>query len=198
MKIRLYVLLPFIALVALIGYRFVQKRNDLSAQTRQRAARLKAAPPVSFAVARVQDVAQTFEGVGSVEAPLSVRIAAKVTGRVDFLQAHEGDRVETGQVLVRIDPAQVEAEVRQAKAAFAEAQYRLAEARVIRLTRGNPQSTLTRTNGPWGVIRIMRPASWLRAELFPMPASIHRVISSGRRQNSTDLPGLSSPTASSV
>lgn len=130
MKARLYVLVPLLVLVCLIGYRLVQKRIAINLQTQQRAARTKAAPAVSFAVARRQDISHTLDSVGSVEAPLSVRIAAKVTGRIDFLEAHEGDRVTKGQVLARIDPAQVEAQVRQAKASLAEAQYRLAQAKI--------------------------------------------------------------------
>jgi HlyD family secretion protein len=91
---------------------------------------MKAPPAVSFSLAHVQDVSQSFENVGSVEAPLSVNIAAKVTGRIDLLEAREGDRVTKGQVLVRIDPAQVEAQVRQARATLAEEQYKLAQAKI--------------------------------------------------------------------
>jgi len=102
---------------------------DLEAQTRQRAAQMRAAPPVQFAVADLQDITQHLSTVGSVEAPLSVKIAAKITGRVDHLASREGDRVTRGEVLVRMDPAEVEAQVRQARAGLAEAQYRLAQAR---------------------------------------------------------------------
>jgi multidrug efflux pump subunit AcrA (membrane-fusion protein) len=91
---------------------------------------MKAPPPVSFGLARLQDVSQGIDSVGSVEAPLSVKIAAKVTGRIDYLEVHEGDRVARGQILVRIDPTQIEAQVQQAKASLAEAQYRLAQARI--------------------------------------------------------------------
>jgi multidrug efflux pump subunit AcrA (membrane-fusion protein) len=130
MKSRPYVLIPVLLLAFLIGYRLVQKRNDFSAQSRERVARMKVPPTVSFGLARVQDVYQRLDSVGSVEAPLSVRIAAKVTGRINYLDLHEGDRVGRGQVLVRVDPTQVEAQVREAEAALAEAQYRLAQARI--------------------------------------------------------------------
>jgi RND family efflux transporter MFP subunit len=42
----------------------------------------------------------------------------------------EGDRVRKGDVLVRIDPSEVEAQVRQQRAAVAEARYRLAQAKL--------------------------------------------------------------------
>lgn len=130
MKSRAYVLVSVLLLALLIGYRLVQKRIAFSIQSRQRVARMKAPPTVSFGLARVQDVSQGLDSVGSVEAPLSVKIAAKVTGRIDYLEVHEGDRVARGHILVRIDPTQIEAEVQQAKASLAEAQYRLAQARI--------------------------------------------------------------------
>ncbi len=130
MKSRAYLLLLLLLLASLIGYRLVQKRIDFSAQSRQRAARMEAPPPVSFGLARVQDMYQGLDSVGSVEAPLSVSIAAKVTGRVAYLDLHEGARVRRGQVLVRIDPTQVETQVREAEAALAQARYRLAQAEI--------------------------------------------------------------------
>jgi multidrug efflux pump subunit AcrA (membrane-fusion protein) len=130
MKPRVYLLILILVLFSLIGYRLVQKRAGYEAQVAQRAARMKAPPVVSVSRARVQDVASVFEAVGSVEAPLSVKIAAKVTGRIGFLQSHEGDPIRQGQVLVRIDPTEVEANLRQQKAGLAEAQYRLAQAAI--------------------------------------------------------------------
>ncbi len=130
MRSRLYVLLPVLLLASLIGYRLVTARSDSLAKSRQRLARMSAPPTVSFSLARVQEIAQSLESVGSVEAPLSVQIAAKVTGRIRLLQVNAGDRVAKGQVLVRIDPTQVETQVSQARAALAEAQYRLAQAKI--------------------------------------------------------------------
>ena len=130
MKSRAYLLVAVLLLAFLIGYRLVQKRIDFSTRSRQRVARMKVPPTVSLGLARIQDIAQSVDSVGSVEAPLSVNIAAKLTGRIVYLAAREGDRVVKGQVLVRIDPSQVEAQVRQARAAPAEEQYRLAQARI--------------------------------------------------------------------
>ncbi len=125
---RLYVVLPFVVLALLLGWRFAQKNKEAAAQIQQRGARLKAAVPVTLASATIQDVVSHFEYVGSVQSPLSVQIAPKVTGRIDFLQVHEGDRVSKGQVLVRIDPSDVQAQVQQQRATLAQAKYRLAQA----------------------------------------------------------------------
>jgi multidrug efflux pump subunit AcrA (membrane-fusion protein) len=129
MKHRVYLIL-LVLLATLIGYRLVANKTAAKAQMRQREARMKAPPPVLYGVARVQDIVRSVDSVGSVEAPLSVKIAAKVTGRIDSLQANEGDRVTAGQVLARIDPTQVEAQVRQAQAALAQEQYKLAQAKI--------------------------------------------------------------------
>jgi len=130
MKRRTYILIPLLVFGALIAWRLGQKRADLAAQTAMRAARMKAPPLVVLAPVQVRDVTHTSEATGTVEAPFNVKIAPKVAGRVDFLQVREGDRVRKGQVLVRIDPSEVEANVQQAAASLAEAQYRLAQAQL--------------------------------------------------------------------
>jgi len=127
---RLYIVIPVAILAVLIGWRLSQKRAESANQGRQRAARMGAPAAVTVALARRQDVVRRFEYVGSVQAPLSVQIAPKVTGRIDYLQVREGDRVGRGQVLVRIDPSDVEAQVQQQQAALAQARYRLAEAQL--------------------------------------------------------------------
>ena len=60
MKRLTYVILPFAILVIVMGLRFGQKHAEVSAQTAQRAARMKALPPVSVATARVQDLTQVL------------------------------------------------------------------------------------------------------------------------------------------
>lgn len=130
MKRRILIIAPLILLGLLIGWRLVEKRADIVSQANQRTARMKAPPSVVLGVARVRDVTHTFEAVGTVDSPQNVKIAPKVTGRIDYLTLHEGDRVSKGQVLVRIDPSQVEANVQQAMASLAEVQYRLAQAQI--------------------------------------------------------------------
>lgn len=130
MKRWVYLLVPLLILFSLIGWRISQKRADTAKGMEMRQMRMKAAAPVSVVPAAMRDITHVFEATGSVEAPLNVKIAPKVTGRVQFLEVREGDRVKRGQVLVRIDPSDVEAEVVQQRAALAEAQYRLAQAQL--------------------------------------------------------------------
>jgi multidrug efflux pump subunit AcrA (membrane-fusion protein) len=130
MKRWIYALIPVLVLGSLIGWRIVQKRTGDADQARSREMRKNAPIRVSTAPVVVRDIVHTFADTGTVESPQNVKIAPKVSGRIEYLALHEGDRVRQGQVLVRIDPSQVEALVHQQMAALAEAQYRLAQAQI--------------------------------------------------------------------
>jgi HlyD family secretion protein len=128
MKRILSILIPVVVLGALIWWRLDQKRTADAALAQQRAAKASAVPQVAVAIAERRDIETTFEATGTLEAPRNVKISPKVSGRINFLEVHEGDAVRRGQVLVRIDDSQVEAEVRQQVANLSEAQSRLAQA----------------------------------------------------------------------
>jgi RND family efflux transporter MFP subunit len=136
MKRWIYIIIPFVVLGSLIGWRVVQKKEEAAGQAKMRAMRMSAPILASTATAGVRDIVHTFEDTGTVESPQNVKIAPKVSGRIEYLTVHEGDRVRRGQVLVRIDPSQVEALVHQQQAAVAEAQYRLAQAKITQNSTG--------------------------------------------------------------
>lgn len=115
---------------SLITWRLEQKRAEDIDQTQQRSARMNRPAVARLATVQVRDISHVFEATGSVEAPLSVSIAPKTTGRVEFIGVNEGDHVKKGQVLVRIDSSQIEANVQEQLAAVAEAQYKLAQAQL--------------------------------------------------------------------
>jgi multidrug efflux pump subunit AcrA (membrane-fusion protein) len=121
MKRIILILIPVLVLGALIWWRMSEKRAADAALTQQRAARANAVPQVAVAVAERRDIETTFEATGSLEAPRNVNITPKVSGHINFLEVHEGDPVKRGQVLVRIDATEVEADVRQAQANLSEA-----------------------------------------------------------------------------
>jgi RND family efflux transporter MFP subunit len=103
-------------------------------QPRGRAATVMALP-----VTR-QDLTREIEELVTIRAPLNVNVASKVSGRIELLQVNEGDRVQRGQLLVKIDPEELAAREREMSAALAVAEARLSEAR-----RGaQPQSAQTR------------------------------------------------------
>lgn len=128
MKRWIYILVPAVALFSLIGWRFFQNKKDKAQQNQAAAARKNAPPNVRLAPAIVRDIRHVFQGVGDVEAPFSVRISPKVTGLLTYLPYREGAHVTPGEVLARIDPATIEATVRQQQAAVAEAKFRLTQA----------------------------------------------------------------------
>lgn len=128
MKRLIGILLPILILGSLITWRLMVKRTEAAGLAQQRQARAHAVPQACVAAAELRDIQSVFEATGTLEAPLNVKISPKISGRVEYLTAHEGDRVSKGQVLVRLDGSQIEADVRRAQAAVAEAQYRLAQA----------------------------------------------------------------------
>lgn len=130
MKRAVLIIIPILVLASLIVWRLGEKHAESLDQAKMREMRMKAPILVATASATLRDIAHTFNATGTVESPQNVKIAAKVTGRIASLNVREGDRVKRGQVLVRIDPDQVEADVHQAMAALAEAQYRLAQGQI--------------------------------------------------------------------
>jgi membrane fusion protein (multidrug efflux system) len=127
---RLAVLIPAALLVGLIIWRFSVNRHDKAAQVEAANARKRAPANVQVAPAVVRDIVHTFQGVGDVEAPSDVKIAPKVTGRLDYLEVREGTPVKRGQILVRIDPSQAQAAVNQQQAAVESARANLNNAEV--------------------------------------------------------------------
>lgn len=73
-------------------------------------------------------VPRTVTATGELRAENTVEVATRMMGHVREVLVREGDRVEAGQSLVRIDDTDVLAQRRQAQAALAEAQAVLANA----------------------------------------------------------------------
>ncbi len=134
MKRWLIALIPIFGLGALVSWRLQLVAADTAAKEKVKSERGKTAPLVSVTPAVVRDYSRTYTAIGTIESPHIVPIASKVSGRLMFLTAREGDRVTTGQLLARIDASEVDADVRREKAALAEARSRLAQAQ---LTQGS-------------------------------------------------------------
>jgi RND family efflux transporter MFP subunit len=75
------------------------------------------------------EVAQETALIGSVAARTKVTVAAKVMSYVRTVQAHEGDRVRAGQVLVELDAREMQAALEAAEAMRAEADAAIASAK---------------------------------------------------------------------
>ncbi len=91
----------------------------------------KTAPPpvpVATAQATARDVPLAVDVVGRAEAFESVTLKARVDGQVAAVLFTEGQRVAQGEVLVRLDPTDFTARVRQAEASVARDEALLAKA----------------------------------------------------------------------
>ena len=71
---------------------------------------------VAAEVAQPATLSPVLTLYGRIEAPDRVRAAAPVAGRVLELNVRDGDRVEAGQVLARMDPRDIEPRLAQARA----------------------------------------------------------------------------------
>jgi len=86
----------------------------------------RAAPVQQVAVART-GIVQSVVATGRLNAPARIDIGAEVTATVLEVRVREGDRVQAGQLLVRLSDAEARAALQQAQAALLEARGRAAE-----------------------------------------------------------------------
>ncbi|MCJ7627871.1 MAG: efflux RND transporter periplasmic adaptor subunit [Longimicrobiales bacterium] len=80
-----------------------------------------------------RDLVATVTVSGNVRARKAVDISADVMGRIVALNVEEGDDVSEGDVLLTIDPRQLEANVSRARASLSQAQAQAAQQRANRL-----------------------------------------------------------------
>jgi RND family efflux transporter MFP subunit len=83
--------------------------------------------PPAVQVARVErgDLSDQLAATGTVEAPQAT-VTPRVIGKVEAIYAHEGDTVQTGQLLTRLESAQQRAAVAAQQAQLAAAQREVA------------------------------------------------------------------------
>jgi len=86
-------------------------------------------PAVQVAAVTVRDLTPAVQGVGTVEGKVVVQVGPKIAGRLVAVLVDQGDPVETGQVLARLDDAQLRAEVSRGEAVLRAAESRLTDLR---------------------------------------------------------------------
>ena len=86
--------------------------------------------PVTVAAAVRQDVPIYLDGLGTVQAFNTATLRAQVSGRLIAVPFKEGDEVEAGAVLARVDPRTYQAALDQAIAKKAQDEAQLAAARL--------------------------------------------------------------------
>jgi len=80
-----------------------------------------------------RDLVATVTVSGNVRARRAVDISADVMGRIIELNVEEGDDVSEGEILLRIDPSQLEAAVSRARASLSQAQAQATQQRANRV-----------------------------------------------------------------
>ena len=126
-----------VALGSLIAWRFAQNAKTNKRLAQQSALRRGAASNVIVAAAKPGNIETHVQLVGSVETPFDIKLAPQVAGVVTYLQVRSGDDVKAGQVLLKLDPTALQANVLQQRGNVAEAEQRYAQA----LMTQNPTNT---------------------------------------------------------
>lgn len=84
---------------------------------------------VRAAVVEARDLQSSVRASGWIQPRVAVDVQSDIMGRVTALNVAEGDAVQRGQVLLRIDPTQYEAAVERARAGVSQALANEAQAR---------------------------------------------------------------------
>lgn len=124
--IRGYLWLIVISLIAAVGWWFFQQGGAVTANWRQwipgSSAKLEVVP------VKVEGGEEVLLDVtGYITPKTKVTISTRVPGVIAEMNAAEGQKVEKGQVLAKLDDSMFVADLAQAQAAQAAAEYRLAE-----------------------------------------------------------------------
>lgn len=92
------------------------------------AKRREPSTPVRLETVRARDLTSTVTASGKIEATRKVNVSSDITGRIVSLPVREGDMVQQGQVVVRIDPTQYQAALERVEANLAGARAAAAQA----------------------------------------------------------------------
>jgi multidrug efflux system membrane fusion protein len=110
--------------------------------------------PVEVEAVRSQNVEYTVQAVGSVDAFERVEVTARVPGAVERVRFSEGQLVQTGQVLVEIEPERYRLAVNAAEANYQQAVAELSEGQA-----GLARRQAANAKNP-GLIRGEEMATW--------------------------------------
>lgn len=86
------------------------------------------APAVPVMVVKQAEIHGKVQGPGTIQSKVPVTVSAKITGILEGLYADQGDRVQKGQLLAKLDAAELRAREMAAQAAKNRAQRDLARA----------------------------------------------------------------------
>ncbi|HEY4364150.1 MAG TPA: efflux RND transporter periplasmic adaptor subunit [Bryobacteraceae bacterium] len=100
--------------------------GDVPARTEHAA--VQAPVSVHAAPAALDDLPAIYEATGTVRAPAVASVSSKLAGYVQEVKIQIGDRVKAGQLLIALDPRDLDTAVRRSEAARAELRSAIPEA----------------------------------------------------------------------
>jgi RND family efflux transporter MFP subunit len=130
LKLVKNLLLPLVvlAIAGAIAFLMINSRSDLPRREQQ-----LSLPVVETVIVEPGPVPVTIESRGIVTPRRNIELVTEVSGRIIWVDPGflQGEEVEEGQLLLRIDPIDYEVALSDAKAALASAELSLAEVKVV-------------------------------------------------------------------
>ena len=149
------------------------KKSASEAAARSAAAQAQAVEVTS--VAR-RDLQETLTVVGSFEANESAQLRPEIAGLVQAIYFEEGQTVKQGQLLMKIDDAELRAQFAQVEARFKLAELNVARSESLSETRTIPQSEYDRARSEYAAARAELDVLKLRIEKTSLRAPFDGVI----------------------
>ena len=88
----------------------------------------KPAPVYTFATVQKRNLVEEVSATGQVKPAQKIDLSFEQSGKVASVMVQTGDSVKTGQILARLNTAEIQAQIRQAQANVASAQATLLQA----------------------------------------------------------------------
>ncbi len=118
--IRAIIIIVIIAGLGLSGW-FVYSRIQTGAKEGE-------AHPLRTNVAEVRSLEEVIEATGEVRPVVETVVKSELSGRIEVLEVEEGDRVQRGDLLLRLDPANLQAQLEESQRDLEAFRLRLARA----------------------------------------------------------------------
>ncbi len=162
--------------VALLGMVAGCARKESARSASRAATSLAQVVEVTPVVRR--DLQETLTVVGSFEANESAQLRPEAAGLVQAIYFEEGQVVKQGQLLMKIDDAELQAQFAQVEARFKLAELNVARSENLSETRTIPQSEYDRARSEYAVAKAEREVLKLRIEKTSLKAPFDGVIGS--------------------
>lgn len=136
--------------------------------------------PVQVATVRRGVMLRTLDVTGSLKTDRDIRVTSKIAARVAAVEVKEGDRVKAGQLLIRLDEADLKAQLDQMQAQLKSAEERLAQAKAgesTRYTQADAQIEQAQANLQAAKVRVQQLETAARVSDASLKSAVARAQS---------------------